>query len=159
MIKPLKEVLEYQNQWVIDRFKKTNSWFSGTDADIEILFNDLKRFLWLYAIQEQKKIENPEEEIADVGFSQSMLIIDEIWHSFILYTKFYEEFCNEYFGGFLHHPTPAPKYVKNIEKIGQTKAAEILVKEMLELVYDKFGEGVTVRWFDEYFKYNSFLNS
>lgn len=154
MIKPLSEVLDYQNQWVIERFKKTNTWFPGTDADIEVLFDDLKRFLWLYAIQEQKKKKNPEIEIADIGFSKSMLIIDEIWHSFILYTKFYEEFCQEYLGGFLHHPTPATKYVQNLKKMDEEKAATILVEEMLELVYDQFGEAVTVRWFDEYFKFS-----
>lgn len=153
MIKPLEEVLSYQNHWVIDRFKKANPWFSGTDQDVDILFNDLKRFLWLYAIQEEQKRTNPDADIPDVGFSQSMLIIDEMWHSFILYTQFYEEFCSQYLGGFLHHPTPASKYVKNLQTVGEEKAVEVLVEEMLELVYDTFGEEVTVRWFDEYFKF------
>ena len=52
MIKPLSEILAYQNQWGIERFKKTYAWFAGTDADIEVLFDDLKRFLWLYVVQE-----------------------------------------------------------------------------------------------------------
>lgn len=32
--------------------------------------------------------------------------VDEVWHEFILFTKQYEEFCNNAFGRFLHH-TPA----------------------------------------------------
>ncbi len=31
---------------------------------------------------------------------------DDLWHEFILYTRHYEAFCRQAFGGFLHH-TPA----------------------------------------------------
>ena len=33
-------------------------------------------------------------------------VADDLWHEFILYTRHYETFCNEAFGGFMHH-TPA----------------------------------------------------
>jgi hypothetical protein len=33
-------------------------------------------------------------------------VVDELWHEFILYTREYEQFCRQAFGGFLHH-TPA----------------------------------------------------
>lgn len=33
-------------------------------------------------------------------------VADDLWHEFILYTKNYEQFCNQAFGRFLHH-TPA----------------------------------------------------
>lgn len=33
-------------------------------------------------------------------------VVDDLWHEFILYTRHYELFCREAFGGFLHH-TPA----------------------------------------------------
>ena len=32
--------------------------------------------------------------------------VDDLWHEFILYTKAYDAFCRQAFGGFLHH-TPA----------------------------------------------------
>ena len=32
--------------------------------------------------------------------------VDDLWHEFILYTRAYEAFCGQAFGGFLHH-TPA----------------------------------------------------
>jgi hypothetical protein len=32
--------------------------------------------------------------------------VDDLWHEFILYTKAYDAFCQQAFGGFLHH-TPA----------------------------------------------------
>ncbi|MBI5108879.1 MAG: hypothetical protein HZA62_09030 [Rhodocyclales bacterium] len=33
-------------------------------------------------------------------------VVDELWHEFILYTRAYDAFCGQAFGGFLHH-TPA----------------------------------------------------
>lgn len=33
-------------------------------------------------------------------------VVDDLWHEFILYTRNYERFCRNAFGGFLHH-TPA----------------------------------------------------
>ncbi|MFK7772183.1 MAG: hypothetical protein AB8F94_08585 [Saprospiraceae bacterium] len=153
MIRPLEEVLAYKNKWVIERFKNTATWFQGNEEDIDILFDDLKRFLWLYAIYEEKKKTNPELDIPDIGFSESMLIIDEMWHPFILYTQFYSEFCQEYLGGFLHHPTPAKKYVGNTKSLGEEQALEIFVEELLEVVYDNLGEEVTVRWFEKYFDF------
>lgn len=33
-------------------------------------------------------------------------VADDLWHEFILYTRHYDKFCSEAFGGFMHH-TPA----------------------------------------------------
>jgi hypothetical protein len=33
-------------------------------------------------------------------------VVDDLWHEFILYTKSYQQFCQQAFGRFLHH-TPA----------------------------------------------------
>lgn len=30
-------------------------------------------------------------------------IVDDIWHEFILFTRAYYQFCDEYLGGFIHH--------------------------------------------------------
>ena len=41
---------------------------------------------------------------ADYGMAGQ---IDEVWHTFILYTRDYAKWCNEVFGRFMHHvPTP-----------------------------------------------------
>lgn len=33
-------------------------------------------------------------------------VVDDLWHEFILYTRAYQQFCGDAFGGFFHH-TPA----------------------------------------------------
>lgn len=34
--------------------------------------------------------------------------IDTVWHQFILFTREYHSFCDEFFGGFLHHSPNVP---------------------------------------------------
>ena len=54
----------------------------------------LKQFFSAYLESGRKYVAMPSE------------VVDQLWHEFILYTRHYEEFCNEAFGRFLHH-TPA----------------------------------------------------
>jgi hypothetical protein len=43
--------------------------------------------------------------------------IDEVWHSFILFTKQYASFCNDYLGEFMHHlPATADQPVDKTSK-------------------------------------------
>ena len=43
-----------------------------------------------------------------------LLILDEVWHTFILYTKDYSQFCLEYFGRYIHHaPTTRQDLANN----------------------------------------------
>jgi hypothetical protein len=155
MIKSLEDVLAYQNKWVLKRFKQACHWFEGTDEEAQLIFEDLKRFLWLYASVEQERKENPDLDLADISIADNMEIIDEMWHAFILYTQFYEEFCQKYFGMYMHHPVPCEKYISNIKQLGHPRAKEIFVTEMVECVLDQFGEEIAIRWFDEYERFNS----
>ena len=43
-------------------------------------------------------------------YAMHSLRIDDVWHQFILYTREYAQFCQNYFGGYIHHaPSNAPK--------------------------------------------------
>ncbi len=53
------------------------------------LFGDLMAFLWMTAQSTEPRVPSP--------------AIDEAWHTFILFTKDYAEFCEVYCGGFIHH--------------------------------------------------------
>jgi hypothetical protein len=39
--------------------------------------------------------------------SMPSVIVDDLWHEFILYTREYQRFCRRAFGGFLHHAPAA----------------------------------------------------
>ena len=154
MVKPLEEIMAYENKWVLDRFKKSCHWFQGTDEDAQMIWEDLKRFLWLYASIEEQRKENPELDLPDISIADAMVVIDEMWHAFVLYTQFYIEFCEKYLGGYMHHPVPCEKFVANVKTLGHEQAKEIFVTEMVNCVYSTFGEEIAVRWFDEYFKFS-----
>ena len=60
--------------------------------EAEKVFRETLRFLYL--CRQGKK--------GRFSFAPSLLI-DEGWHNFILFTKAYQRFCEEYIGRFIHH--------------------------------------------------------
>ncbi|MEX0918752.1 MAG: hypothetical protein WDZ85_02175 [Candidatus Paceibacterota bacterium] len=82
----LEDVLHYDNHGVVSRLSR-NLCLPMEEA--EELFRDTLTFLWLTQ-QENESIAPPS-------------IIDEGWHSFILFTRDYAEFCQREFGVFIHH--------------------------------------------------------
>ncbi len=155
MVKDLEKILHYENAEVIDYFLKLHPTFEGTRADAELIFKDVLRFLWLYGTIEEYKIANPDkEDFPELGISKSMIVIDNMWHTFILYTQFYTNFCIENFGQYLHHPVPLKRYYQNIEQFDKETASNIFITELVEGVVEHLGEEVAIRWFDTYFKFS-----
>lgn len=100
----LASVMAYQNQDVIDRFVKI---FAVEEAEAQQLFDDVKRWLWMANQVKQQGINKP------VVIDSALLVLDEMWHNFILFSREYGEFCQTYFGRFCHH---APNSKREIEK-------------------------------------------
>ena len=149
-IAPLEKVLTYQNQNILNRFLAL---FPMPKEEAAIIYEDMKRWLWLYATVLKRKETKP--DTPDVYISMSLVILDEMWHSFILNTEAYTQFCQANFGTYLHHPPLIPKWFENVKKHGEERSDEIILEEMISLVYDELGEAVASRWFDEYFKYET----
>src|SRR5215207_9356064 len=91
----LSELMQYRNEDVLSRFTDL---MDVTDEEAEDIFAETKKFLF---ICRQPGVFIPDE----------LLIVDEMWHNFILFTKEYQDFCAFYFGGYLHH-TPATRAAK-----------------------------------------------
>jgi hypothetical protein len=85
LIRPLQEVLAYSNDAVIERYQKD---LGISCDDAALLFSDVKRFLWLAAVE---------------GVIAPPPKIDDGWHTFIIFTLDYKTFCERYFGRFMHH--------------------------------------------------------
>ncbi|HMT27285.1 MAG TPA: hypothetical protein PKD96_03200 [Candidatus Absconditabacterales bacterium] len=82
----LEKVMGYQNPSVVKRYASENG-LSIEEAEIH--FEECKKFLYLCSI-------------TDRSLSPSK-VLDEIWHTFILFTKDYANFCSQYLGSFVHH--------------------------------------------------------
>jgi hypothetical protein len=138
-VRPLRDVLQYRNDTIVTRFLEV---FDLKRAEANQLFEDALRMLWLYAHAQ-----------STMGVHSMPLIschtpIDELWHTFMLDSKAYEAFCNEYLGGFVHHE-PGRKYRK---RKSRAELAEWNKKLdwYVEFVHDQLGEETAVRWFDAY---------
>ncbi len=154
MIQQLEEILHYENPSVIERFQNR---YPFAKSDSHLIFDDLKRFLWLSASIEEKKQDG--QDTPDISFSESMYVLEEMWQAFILSTNDYIDFCNNYFGRYLHHPTQKIKYQANFEKLGKDEAMEIFVTDLITCVYENLGEEVANRWFDQYTNYEKMEHS
>jgi hypothetical protein len=99
--KIITEIMNYPMPDIITRCQKD---FDYTDEDMVILERELKRYLTLCALKED----------ADSSINMYSEDVDNLWHSFILFTTEYADFCDTYAGHFMHHVpetdfTPKPR--------------------------------------------------
>lgn len=89
----LSQVLQYKNQRVIDSFCHAHPEYSVQEG--QELFADLLAWMWL---SEQRKAQGKKTYLFG-----PLLILDELWHAFILHTRDYVDFSMKYFGDYFHH--------------------------------------------------------
>jgi hypothetical protein len=153
----LEEVLAYENDAVVYEFIDQ---FDIDFDEADGIFTETKKWLWLCAYSSYRKYVK-QEDIPDIYVSFDFAIIDEMWHTFMLHSIAYTEFCNKYFGYYIDHsPTPPPAIKK--KKSERTpddqfvyRITRDVYKKQLEFIYDILGEETVVRWFDTFpDKYN-----
>ncbi|WP_419420346.1 hypothetical protein ACNVED_03335 [Legionella sp. D16C41] len=125
----LDELLKYENQQVVHYFCHHNPRFSIEQT--QQLFKDLLGWMWLTM---HRKSSNRHTYLFG-----PLLILDELWHAFILHTHDYIYFSETYFNDYFHHV---------IEPIGQEH--ELAPEELADFFEDCFtylGE----EWVERYF--------
>ncbi|BBM87064.1 glycine-rich domain-containing protein [Candidatus Uabimicrobium amorphum] len=143
----IEEALAYKNDIIVYKFMEN---FDLPFAECEDIFHETKKWLWLCAYS----IQNPGSP--KMVITQSMIILDEMWHTFILFTREYFDYCKRHFGHYIHHQ-PTTKYEKdkmhdrlqeNYEGVMAEKKEEY--KEMYSFIYDHMGEETLIKWFSDY---------
>jgi hypothetical protein len=81
--------LAFNAPYVIDRLVKDR--VVDTPALAEQLFTEAKRYLVLCAAT------------PDALYGMSSAMVDEAWHTFVLFTSEYTEYGDRYFGRYVHH--------------------------------------------------------
>lgn len=104
----LAKVMSYQHGPLIERMQGT---LDLKEEEAKKLFDDTKRFLFLCGT------------IEDTSFAPTKMI-DECWHTFLLYTQDYGPFCTKFFGDFIHHCplTPAEMATSDGSMVKRTLA-------------------------------------
>lgn len=137
----LDELLQYTNPQVIQSFVST---FGVTDEDAEKIFKEMLRFFWLSSYSDDR-------ELSAIDTSQT--VIDEMWHTFILHTIDYGEFCLKYFGQFIHHrPSTSEEIARsNAERNADGGLAfKEKKKRKYEKIFDILGQDVFITWFFDF---------
>jgi hypothetical protein len=136
----LTDIIAYRNEDVLSRFTDQ---FTIADEAAEDIFTETKKFLFI--------CQKPGVFIPD-----DLLIVDEMWHNFILFTSEYQDFCSRYFGSYVHH-IPASKAAK--EQHRQELAADPAamrqgfnekLARFMSVTYDVLGRDTVVKWFQQY---------
>lgn len=84
----LDALMAFQAPYLEERVLKLG--LAKDKFEYHYLFDELKKFLWL-------------SQTFKPTLSLFSLRVDEIWHQFILFTKQYQEFCQSFFGAYVHH--------------------------------------------------------
>jgi hypothetical protein len=130
----LEDVLTYSHQGVLHRYARENHASPEEAAEV---FQEMLKFLYTC----YRAAEN------GVGFVVSNEIekIDWMWHTFLVYTMDYADFCDRYFGLFLHH---SPNEAAD-ERVLDDEAVRATAERQFGLVYDVLGAETLTKWYDE----------
>jgi hypothetical protein len=143
----LDEAIAYRNHHVIDRFVER---YALPRAEAEDLFTETLRWLWLCARAER------DPGAPDVFIDDCMALLDEMWHTFLLFTREYSDYCAANLGGYVHHaPTTAEDKQRVAAEVksdpeGFTARKEARLRALYEYVYDQLGEETLVKWYSTY---------
>ena len=142
MLPNLPSILEYNNIDVLDRYSTD---YPKNKLSPDEAFQELMKFFWLSIKHKHDKMSFPENKSLDFicGIHSEMKDIDDMWHTFLLFTQDYLSFCMQYLGGFFHHCPVTKK-----EQIS-TEAFELDLSRFLSFVYDNLGEESLLKWFGE----------
>jgi|HubBroStandDraft_6_1064221.scaffolds.fasta_scaffold1806455_1 hypothetical protein len=136
----LSQVSQYRNTYVIERYKKD---FPNNTMAAEEAFEELIKYLWLTQKHKEDQMNFPENKELNFRCSMhnEMKEIDDMWHTFLLHTKQYMQFCEQYFGEFIHHsPTTVDDKLTADE-------FETDFFRYLSYIWDNLGEEAMTKWF------------
>lgn len=138
----LPDLLQYKNYDVINRYKAS---YKNNVLSPEDVFSELLKYLWLTQKHKFDKEQFPLNR--DLEFvcavHKEMAEIDDMWHTFLLFTKDYMLFCEQFFGDYIHHiPTTEADIPITRDDF------KLTFTRYLSYIYDNLGETTVIRWFN-----------
>ncbi|AZE50112.1 hypothetical protein C4K04_4453 [Pseudomonas chlororaphis] len=80
------DLMRYEHEGVVGKFR--DEW-DVEEAEALDIFSEMKKFLYISEYAQRQCIE--------FEIDEPILMIDKMWHHFILFTNDYEKFCNSFF--------------------------------------------------------------
>lgn len=142
LVIPLETLMSYKNPHVINRYQKD---YPNNKMPAEEAWAELMKYFWIGEKLYHDKKAQPENE--ELNFQcvvhKEMREIDDMWHSFLLFTIDYKEFCEKYFNHFIHHIPNTHEIIPSQEEY------ELELNRYLSYIYDNLGEETLKKWFAE----------
>jgi hypothetical protein len=142
----LKHAVAYSNRHVVNGFmEKYGLSFREADA----VFTETKKFLWLLVIARSRGNDPP-------FITDHILVIDEMWHNFMLHSADYRRYCDDCFGSYLdHEPTTKETRVRAAREyrrdpVGVEQRWQAEFRAELSVIYDELGSKTVLKWFKTY---------
>lgn len=132
-VAPLEDVLAYQHDPVLRRFVTL---YDMPLEEADELFTETKKFLWACAMTPHSMMPTT--------------IIDKMWHNFILFTPDYADFCNRYFGYFVHHLPADKEFERAKDPNGFRERAQSGFIQQITTLNDLFGPETILEWYLEH---------
>lgn len=124
----LESALSYSNPELVYYFANKQS---ISLSESEELFEELKKWLWLCS--------QLDEESDTVFLFKENNILDIYWHTFLLFTEDYLNFCQKYLGGVIYHK-PEPLITSISQQARVAKGDKTLIKENLKVLKTSMNE-------------------
>lgn len=141
----LQRVLSYRNRDVVDRFTQN---YAVSFREASDIFTETKKWLWLNAVNDKTPIR--------LSIDDPLLVIDEMWHTFLVFTRAYATFCDEYLGVFIHHNPTTKRGRIGIRREHRRNPKEVVERRrraaeaQYRFIYEKLGEQTLVKWYETY---------
>lgn len=121
-----KTAFDYTNADLVERIQKK---LELSSDQAELLFKDLIKFLSLcvYRMDNNRELLVPPKKI------------DEAWHNFLLFTEEYANFCETFFGSFIHHQPSTSKTALRGNRIADTIT-------LAKMIYGDLSENWSTTW-------------
>jgi hypothetical protein len=139
----LSKALSYENDEVVRRF---TTLYDISFDEANDIFLETKKWLWLAS----------QPKSHPITIIDPLLIIDEMWHNFILFTPEYTRYCLDCYGRYIHHaPTTQSEkdsWKRELEE-DAIRAREEQMQKLIQqcaFISSKLGAATLLKWFVKY---------
>ena len=141
---PLDAVLSYADARILSLYEQN---YPRNTLRAKDAFAEVPKYMWLTQVHAQERQACPDDASLPRHclMLRSMREIDEMWHEFILFTREYMAFCEQYFGAYVHH---MPNVFDTMPMHDIDNETEIT--KLLTYVYNKLGAQTAQTWFASY---------
>lgn len=141
----LPSTLAYQNPELVLRIQKA---LQTNQREALRVCDDVKAWIWLCArlrrVRHRSDRRSHGYGLPYLAMIEHFTAIDLGWHEFILMTKAYQDFCDTYLDGYVHH-LPALLDPATLQRKGKPQAKPYLTK-YLAFMEEELGPRRLTRW-------------